>query len=67
MHMKLFNKIKEFFSGVRFEMKKVNWPSWDELKASTGVVLIFSIFITLFIALVDFGVGTLVRKLIDWL
>jgi preprotein translocase subunit SecE len=65
--MKLFDKTKEFFSGVRYELKKVNWPSWDELKSSTGVVLIFSIFITLFIAVVDLGVGTLVRKLIDWM
>jgi len=65
--MKLFDKIKEFFSGVRYELKKVNWPSWDELKSSTTVVLVFSIFITLFIAVVDLGVGTLVRKLIDWM
>jgi len=65
--MKFLNKIKEFLSGVRFEMKKVNWPSWEELKSSTGVVLIFSIVITLFIALVDFGVGNVVRKLIEWL
>jgi len=65
--MKLFDRIKDFFSGVRFEMKKVNWPTWDDLRSSTGVVLIFSIFITIFIALVDLGVGTLVRKLIDWM
>ncbi|MEA2077455.1 MAG: preprotein translocase subunit SecE [Candidatus Marinimicrobia bacterium] len=65
--MKLFDKIKEFFSGVRYEMKKVNWPSWDELRSSTTVVLIFSAFITLFIAIVDLGVGTLVRKLIEWM
>lgn len=65
--MKLFDRIKEFFSGVRFELKKVNWPTWDDLRSSTTVVLIFSIFITLFIAVVDFGVGTLVRKLIEWM
>jgi preprotein translocase subunit SecE len=65
--MKLFDRIKEFFSGVRFEMKKVNWPTWDELKSSTTVVLVFSIFVTLFIALVDMGVGTLVKKLIEWM
>jgi preprotein translocase subunit SecE len=67
MTMKFLNKIKEFLSGVRFEMKKVNWPSWEELKSSTGVVLIFSIVITLYIALVDLGVGNVVRKLIEWL
>ncbi|MDZ7797831.1 MAG: preprotein translocase subunit SecE [Candidatus Marinimicrobia bacterium] len=65
--MKLFNKVKEFLVGVRFEMKKVNWPAWDELKSSTGVVLIFSVVITIFIALVDFGVGNVVQKLIEWL
>ena len=65
--MKLFDRIKEFFSGVRYELKKVNWPSWDELRSSTAVVLVFSIFLTLFIAIVDLGVGTLVRKLIDWM
>ncbi|MCD6336704.1 MAG: preprotein translocase subunit SecE [Candidatus Neomarinimicrobiota bacterium] len=63
----MFDRIKEFFSGVRYELKKVNWPSWDELKSSTTVVLVFSIFVTLFIAIVDLGVGTLVRKLIDWM
>ena len=65
--MKLFDRIKDFFGGVRYEMKKVNWPSWDELRSSTGVVLVFSIFITLFIAVVDMGVATLVRKLIEWM
>lgn len=65
--MKLFDRIKEFFSGVRYELKKVNWPSWDELRSSTMVVLVFSIFITIFIAIVDLGVGTVVRKLIDWM
>jgi preprotein translocase subunit SecE len=45
----------------------VNWPTWDELKSSTTVVLVFSIFVTLFIALVDMGVGTLVKKLIEWM
>ena len=65
--MKLFDRIKDFFSGVRYELKKVNWPSWDELRSSTTVVLIFSVVITLFIAVVDMGVGTLVKKLIEWM
>ncbi len=65
--MKIFDKIKGFIIGVRFEMKKVNWPSWDKLRSSTGVVLIFSAVIATYIALVDFSVGTLVRKLIEWL
>jgi preprotein translocase subunit SecE len=32
-------RVKEFFQDVRTEMKKVTWPSKEELKTSTSVVL----------------------------
>ena len=61
----MFKKIREFFTGVRIELKKVSWPSWDELKSSTSVVLVFSVIVTLFIAIVDYGVGNLVKTIIE--
>ena len=36
-------KLKEFLNDVKFEMGKVAWPSWEELKSSTYVVLSLSI------------------------
>ena len=47
------NRIKNFFSEVSIEMKKVSWPKWDELKGSTWVVVSFSIIISAFLFLVD--------------
>ena len=48
------NKIKIFFSEVKFEMKKVSWPNWDELKGSTYIVLSLSLILILFLFFVDF-------------
>ena len=47
------NKIKNFFSDVRFEMLKVSWPNWSELKGSTFVVISFSILVSLFLFFID--------------
>jgi preprotein translocase subunit SecE len=49
----MFRKIRNFIDGVIFEMKKVSWPSWEELKGSTVVVLILSLIISVFLFLVD--------------
>jgi preprotein translocase subunit SecE len=46
-------KITEFINGVTKEMKKVTWPTKDELRESTTVVLVSTIVISLFVALVD--------------
>ena len=47
------SKIKNFFSDVKFEMKKVSWPNWDELKGSTFVVISFSILVSIFLFFLD--------------
>ena len=47
------NKIKKFFSDVKFEMKKVSWPKWDELKGSTFIVISFSILISVILFFID--------------
>jgi preprotein translocase subunit SecE len=31
----------EFFRDVRAEVRKVSWPSWEELKKATTVIVIF--------------------------
>jgi preprotein translocase subunit SecE len=46
-------KITEFINGVTKEMKKVTWPTKDELRDSTTVVLVSSIVIAAFIFVVD--------------
>ncbi len=49
----MISKLREFFEGVVFEMKKVSWPSWEELKGSTVVVLVLSGILALFLFGID--------------
>ena len=58
------NKIKKFFSEVSFEMKKVSWPTWLELKGSTFVVIYFSIIISLFLFFIDRVLATLLQVIL---
>ena len=49
----MIKKIRKFLEEVRFEMKKVSWPTWEELRGSTYVVLSLSVLIALFLFVVD--------------
>ena len=57
----MMNKIKEFFREVKIEIKKVVYPSREELIGSTWVVIITSIVISLFLGIVDLGLSNLVK------
>ncbi len=46
-------KFYKFFDEVRFEMNKVSWPTWDELKSSTYIVLNLSLILIVFLFIVD--------------
>jgi preprotein translocase subunit SecE len=43
----------KFLKEVRTEMLKVTWPTWPELKGSTVLVIIVSVFFAAFIAVID--------------
>ncbi len=49
----MIKKIRNYFEEIQFEMKKVSWPTWDELKGSTYVVLSFSVLVAAFLFVVD--------------
>ena len=51
----MFNSTKNYFSGVKKEMKKVSWLSKKEIIGSTVIVFIFSIIVGLFLFLADNG------------
>jgi preprotein translocase subunit SecE len=46
-------RIETYISETRTELRKVTWPSRDELKQSTKVVIIATILVTVFIGIVD--------------
>lgn len=49
----MVGKIKGFFNEVVAEMKKVSWPTKEQLKESTTVVIVVSLIITTIVAIID--------------
>ncbi|MAJ33796.1 MAG: preprotein translocase subunit SecE [Candidatus Marinimicrobia bacterium] len=49
----MMTRLLNFFNEVKFEMEKVSWPSWDELKSSTYIVLYLSLILIIFLFFVD--------------
>lgn len=56
----MLNRIKEFFREVKAEMKKVVFPTREELIGSTWVVIITVVVISLFLGFVDLGLTKIV-------
>ncbi len=48
-----FSAISTFLDEVRGELRKTSYPSRKETVGSTGVVLIFAVIMSIFLALVD--------------
>ena len=46
-------KIKKFLKEVVAELRKVTWPTKDELVGSTIVTIVVSIIVAVFIGIVD--------------
>ncbi len=60
----MFKKIFTFFRSVKTEMSYVSWPTKDDLKEGTTVVIIMSTIVAIFLSLVDAGFGLLIRKVL---
>jgi preprotein translocase subunit SecE len=54
-------KSVQFLREVRIELKKVTWPSRKQTMGSTVVVIILVMIISLFLGLVDLGLGHLMQ------
>lgn len=59
----MIQKVIHFFEEIRIELGKVTWPSREEMVGSTGVVILFSILMALFIGTFDL----LLSKMVEWL
>jgi preprotein translocase subunit SecE len=57
----MIGKIKNFTNEVVKEMKKVSWPTRDQLKESTNVVVITTLVITLIVYVIDLVMSSLVN------
>lgn len=58
-------RIINFFRDVSREMKKVSWPKGKELRKYTVTVLSTVIFASVFFAVIDLGISSLIRWFIE--
>jgi len=56
----VFGKIKNFFREVKVELKKVVFPSREEVIGSTKVVLVLVLIVAVFLGLIDLVLSKLI-------
>ena len=61
----MIERVREFAKDVRVELTRVSWPTREELRDSTIVVIVTVILVAVFVGIVDrilnLGVGLLFR------
>ncbi|PKN05490.1 MAG: preprotein translocase subunit SecE [Nitrospirales bacterium] len=57
----IFEKVKQFLKEAKIELKKVTWPTPKQTLASTSVVIVVVVIISVFLGIVDFGLSKIIR------
>ena len=57
----IFAKVKQFLKEAKIELKKVTWPTPKQTLASTSVVIVVVVIISVFLGVVDFGLSKIIR------
>lgn len=57
----MIERIKLYLSETKTELKKVTWPSRQDLIDSTKVVIVATLIVTVFIGLVDQVLSRIVK------
>lgn len=61
----VFRRIADYLHEVRVELRKVSWPTAEQMVVFTAVTLITSIALTLLVFGLDFGLKNVVLWIID--
>ena len=62
--MSLIDRTKKYLNDVKVEATKVSWPTRDEVKGSTTVVLVAVFIIGVFIYVVDILISRIVQRIL---
>jgi preprotein translocase subunit SecE len=58
---KALEQVRQFLAGSKVELKKVTWPTPKQTLASTSVVIIVVVIVSVFLGIVDFGLTKVVK------
>ncbi len=63
----MIEKVTKYFNDTIQELRKVAWPSRDELIGSTIVVVVMSLLVSIFIGVVDQVLNKMVNLLVSFI
>ena len=58
-------RTKSYIDEVKAEMRRVSWPSWKQVRATTGVVIAAVFLFAAYFAVVDTVVNSIITKIIN--
>jgi preprotein translocase subunit SecE len=59
------NQVRDYFDELRHEMKLVTWPSWKQVRGTTGVVLAAVFAFGAYFFVIDNIINKLVQRVYD--
>jgi preprotein translocase subunit SecE len=59
-------QVKDYFGELQHEMKLVTWPSWKQVRSTTGVVLAAVFAFGAYFFLIDNIINKLVQRVYDY-
>ncbi|MBI5599827.1 MAG: preprotein translocase subunit SecE [Deltaproteobacteria bacterium] len=62
--MEKIDRVKEYYSEARNELKKVTWPTRQQTLNATWVVILISVVIGVFLGVVDFALSGMVKYIL---
>ncbi len=57
---------KSYIDEVKAEMKRVSWPNWKQVRATTGVVIAATFLFSAYFFVVDGIVNAIVTRIINY-
>jgi preprotein translocase subunit SecE len=58
-------QVKDYFEELQMEMRRVTWPSWKQVRATTAVVIVAVFAFAAYFAVVDQVVSSIINKLFN--
>jgi len=59
----IFQRMKNYLTEIRSELKKVTWPNMNDLQKTTIAVIVLSIIIGIYLQVVDIAF----QKMVNWI
>jgi preprotein translocase subunit SecE len=60
----MMQKMMQFLSEAKAELKKVTWPAPKQTMASTAVVIVIVFIMAIYFGIIDFGLAKLIKLIL---